>query len=96
MEQREWTCLLLCSDTSGKIEAEVTVKVTDLNDHFYKSDNILVTKSTSMFFGRVWLKKIFDREGDQEIIHYCRNNPSHISGEIKDLVRDHVKPIYVV
>lgn len=96
MEPREWTCELVCVNKNSTTTS-VTVKVENLNDHFYRVDDLVIMiKDTSIFFGGVGLRKIYDRVGDQEIIHYSRNSPRHMSRELYDLLKERVKPIYVI
>lgn len=96
MNTREWKCLILCLKEKGVAPIPVVVNIEDLNEYFVKHSKLLIAKESSCLYGLAYLQQIFDMEGDQKLIHYSRNNPNHMSREISDLVRELVKPIYVI
>ena len=90
-----WRCILQCEKPTS---AFVTVGIEDLNEHFCLSSckRFLIIKRSSIMYGVVHIRRIFDIEEGYMIVHYSRNSPTHMSQEIKELVEPYKPPIYVI
>lgn len=94
---RVWRCYLQCANpSSGSIY--VTVGIEDLGEHFCLTEckRYLTINRSSIMYGEVDVRSIYDIEDSYMIVHYSRNSPTHMSQEIRDLVGNYKPVIYVI